>query len=117
MAYEPCILYLNGEYWGVYGIREKIDEHYIESNFGFNSDSIDLMNSSTVLSGNDFHFNNAYQAIINENPDSPGFYELFNYHFNIENYIDYFIIQTFIQNMDWIGIAWELIILKYGVHN
>ena len=26
MAYQPCIVYLNGEYWGVYGIREKIDE-------------------------------------------------------------------------------------------
>ena len=26
MGYEPCIVYLNGAYWGLYGIREKIDE-------------------------------------------------------------------------------------------
>ncbi len=26
-TYEPCILYLNGEYWGVYEIREKVDDN------------------------------------------------------------------------------------------
>jgi hypothetical protein len=26
-TYEPCILYLNGQYWGVYEIREKVDDH------------------------------------------------------------------------------------------
>jgi len=25
-SYEPCILYLNGKYWGVYDIREKVDD-------------------------------------------------------------------------------------------
>ena len=26
-SYAPCIVYLNGEYWGVYDIREKADDH------------------------------------------------------------------------------------------
>jgi hypothetical protein len=26
-TWRPCVLYLNGEYWGVYEIREKIDDH------------------------------------------------------------------------------------------
>jgi gliding motility-associated-like protein len=25
-SYEPCILYVNGQYWGVYEIREKVDD-------------------------------------------------------------------------------------------
>ena len=25
-SYAPCILYKNGEYWGVYDIREKVDD-------------------------------------------------------------------------------------------
>ena len=106
MGYEPCIIYLNGEYWGIYGIREKIDEHYIEDNYGFNSDSVDLLNSFGVLSGSDINATNTYYSIISEDPESFGFYELFSSHWNIENYIDYFIIQTLIQNMDWLGIAW-----------
>lgn len=26
-TYEPCILYVNGQYWGVYEIREKVDDN------------------------------------------------------------------------------------------
>lgn len=26
-SYEPCILYVNGQYWGVYEIREKVDDN------------------------------------------------------------------------------------------
>jgi hypothetical protein len=106
MAYEPCIAYLNGEYWGVYGIREKIDEHYIEDNYGFNSDSIDLMNAWNVLAGSDENALDSYQSIMSEDANSNGFYELFSSIWNVDNYIDYFVIQTFIQNMDWMGIAW-----------
>ncbi|MCW5898721.1 MAG: CotH kinase family protein [Flavobacteriales bacterium] len=25
-SYEPCILYVNGQYWGVYDVREKVDD-------------------------------------------------------------------------------------------
>ena len=106
MAYEPCITYLNGEYWGVYGIREKIDEHYIEDNYGFNSDSIDLMNAWGVLAGSDENAIDSYELLMGEDANSNGFYELFSSIWNIDNYMDYFIIQTFIQNMDWMGIAW-----------
>jgi hypothetical protein len=90
----------------VYGIREKIDEHYIEDNYGFNSDSIDLMNAWNVLAGSDENALDSYQSIMSEDANSNGFYELFSSIWNVDNYIDYFVIQTFIQNMDWMGIAW-----------
>ena len=51
----------------------------------------------------------------NENPDSPGFYELFNYHFNIENYRLLYN-SNFYSKYDWLELLGELII-KYGVHN
>ena len=25
-SHEPCIMYVNGEYWGVYDVREKVDD-------------------------------------------------------------------------------------------
>jgi hypothetical protein len=27
--FRPAILFINGEYWGIHGIREKLDEYYI----------------------------------------------------------------------------------------
>ena len=26
-TWRPCVVYLNGQYWGVYEIREKADDH------------------------------------------------------------------------------------------
>ena len=42
-AYRPCVLFINGEYWGVHNIREKLNEHYLEENHGVNKDSVDLI--------------------------------------------------------------------------
>ena len=106
MAYEPCIVYLNGEYWGVYGAREKIDEHYVSDNFLIESSLVDLMNSFTVLNGTSEAINTSFDYLMNEDVNSETFYQAFTHRFNIQNYIDYFVIQTYIQNMDWIGIAW-----------
>ena len=102
MGYEPCILYLNGEFWGQYAIREKIDEHYVEDNHNLNSDSIDLMNrGEEALCGSDIHFVNTYHKIMNSDPNSNTFYDLISEKFDLDNYIDYFIVETYIQNRDW----------------
>lgn len=108
MGYQPCIIYLNGEYWGLYGIREKIDEHYVESNHGIDSKKVELLNKDGALSGSEDHFLESYDLIMNSNINDPGFIEMFSSRFDFNNYIDYFIFQTYIQNMDWLGIAWGL---------
>ena len=65
MGYEPAIVYLNGDYWGLYGIREKIDEHYVESNHGMNSEKIDLLNRDSALAGSSDHFMASFEIIQN----------------------------------------------------
>jgi len=102
MGFEPCILYLNGKFWGQYGIREKIDEHYIESNHGIDSDSIDLISTRRGnISGSNVHFLETYDTILNTNPTDTMFYTLIDERFDLDNYIDYFVIETYIQNYDW----------------
>ncbi len=108
MAYDPCLLYLNGEFWGVYGIREKMDEHYIESNHDINSNEVDLLNSWTALEGSDAHFIETYNTLMSANPNLSGYYETANGRLDLENYMDYFIAETYFQNYDWMGIGWGL---------
>ena len=105
---EFCIVYLNGDYWGIYGIREKIDEHYIEDNFGYDDSEVDLLNSWNTLAGSDAHFVQAYDQIMMMDVDDFGYYDFVNSKFDLDNYKDYFIIQTYIQNSDWMGIWWGL---------
>ena len=42
-VYRPAVLYINGAYWGIHNMREKIKEHYPEDNFGVKADSVDLI--------------------------------------------------------------------------
>jgi hypothetical protein len=39
-AFRPCILYLNGEYWGLYSMREHYNALYFEYNYGVNKDNV-----------------------------------------------------------------------------
>jgi len=105
-AYQPCILYLNGAYWGVYGIREKMDEHYVESNHSLPAENIDLLNSFGVLNGTNDRFLLDVGLVLNEDVTGPFFYSTFSNLFDVQNYIDYFAVQIYIQNMDWLGINW-----------
>ena len=34
---EPCIVFINGEYWGIYSITEDYSDDYIEDNYGVDS--------------------------------------------------------------------------------
>ena len=40
-TYEPCIMYVDGEYWGVYEIREKVDDHDFTDEY-YNQDLFDI---------------------------------------------------------------------------
>ena len=43
-AYVQCVVYLNGQYWGVYNLREKISKHYIAQHYGIeDEDTIDIL--------------------------------------------------------------------------
>jgi hypothetical protein len=108
MGYQATLVYLNGEFWGLYGIREKFDEHYVESNHGVDKDEVQLLNRDGALVGDASHFNESYNIITNQSANSQNFVEVFSSRFDLNNYLDYFIFQTYIQNRDWMGIDWGI---------
>ncbi|MCD6068535.1 MAG: hypothetical protein K0S33_3361 [Bacteroidetes bacterium] len=50
LHYQPCIMYINGQYFGIYDIREKFDREYTKYYFGTDSDSIQVLEMDGVLS-------------------------------------------------------------------
>lgn len=54
MDYRPCVLYINGKYWGIYNIREKENDNYVESHYGDQGASkeeknIDIIKGDRIL--------------------------------------------------------------------
>lgn len=100
-AYRPSLVYINGRYWGVMNMREKLTKHYFEEHFGFDKDSIDLLEHRRyVQAGSRKHYE-VMQAYM-------GKYDLSKAeHFarvaemmDVDNFMEYEIIQIYIDNQD-----------------
>ena len=62
LEYRPAVTFINGQYWGIYNIREKINEHYVAYHHGVDKDNIDMLeNNMEVIHGDTEN----YQQIIN----------------------------------------------------
>jgi len=42
-ASRPSILFINGEYWGIHNLREKLNEHYLSSHYKIDPNSVNLI--------------------------------------------------------------------------
>ncbi len=99
--YRPAAVYINGEYWGILNIREKINEQYVEDNSGIDKDSIDLAETwGQALHGT----NNLYVLqwwAANTDMTVATNYKMVADSFDLDNVVDYFSTEIFISNWDW----------------
>ena len=96
--YRQAVLLINGEYWGIYDIREKINYEYLKYNHGASKDK-----AETELVELDGLKNADYCSMIKYISNDFGKGEAFdsiNQKIDIENYIKYIILQIHIQNID-----------------
>lgn len=104
--YRPSILFINGEYWGIHNIREKLNEHYVYYHHGVDKDNIDLIEISKGIVANNGDVN-AYNEMINflstNNLADPANYEYIKSIVDIDEYLDYQIAQIYSANGDWPG--------------
>jgi hypothetical protein len=100
-AYRPSHVYLNGRYWGILNIREKFTIHYIEQHFGVNKDSIDLMeHAHRVMAGTRNHYMKMQAYMRKNNLKEKRHFDKVAGMMDIENFMEYQIIQIFSDNQD-----------------
>jgi hypothetical protein len=102
--WQPVIVYLNGEYWGLQFLREKQDDHYIEQHFEIDNDSVDIISSYGIVENGDItehqnllNFVETHDLSIDEN------YQIIQEMIDMPAYIDYYITEIFVANRDWPG--------------
>lgn len=101
-AYRPAILFLNGEYWGIHNIREKIGDDYIEENHDFDKDNIDLISQMDDVREGDFSAYSELLEYVRSNDMSiPSNFEFARERIDIQEYINYNVAQIFFANHDW----------------
>jgi len=104
MAYQPTIFYLNGQYWGIQNLREKIDGDYIESNYGYKKDQIDLLETwENALEGTPDYWVNYKNALSSMDRSTPEAFDFIDEHIDVEEYINYLVTEIYYANTDWPG--------------
>ncbi|WP_052691846.1 CotH kinase family protein [Teredinibacter purpureus] len=103
-AYRSVATYINGDYWGMYNLREKVNEHYLASLHDLDPDEIDILErEGAVVEGT----NTDYLALVNfvDNNDlsAADNYAYVAEQIDIDNFIRYQVAQIYFNNQDWPG--------------
>ncbi len=99
--YEPAVIFLNGEYWGIHNIREKIDRYYVSENFGVHEDSTEVIRENHIVIEGDFnHYVQMIDYVRNVPVVDSLVYDSISKLVQIDNYTDYFIAEMYYVNSD-----------------
>lgn len=103
-GFKPSAHYLNGKYWGILNVREKINEHFLADNHQFDTEDIKLLESDgKAVIGTNEDYKQLLSFVENNNLNtSTNYNELFN-RMEVNNYIQYQLAQIYINNGDWPG--------------
>lgn len=135
-AWRPVVVYINGQYWGHYNLRERVSEYFVAQHEGLSMDeakSIDVLESngtksSQVNSGSNAEWKEFIAKVKTLSPSKNADdlqYILDNV--DVDNYFDYVILECFFANTDTGNIRfykvpggkwkWILYDMDYGLFN
>lgn len=100
-AYRPSIVFINGQYWGIYNIREKLTRHYLVENFGYDKDSVNLIeHRKDVQAGSRDTYDAMRTYMRRNNLSDPEKYAYIQTQMDVNNFMEYEILQIYIDNQD-----------------
>lgn len=104
LASRPMVLFLNGEYWGIYFLQEKPDERFIEDHYDADLNTINIIESwigNHCEYGSGEAMINLYRWIDEHDLSDDNNYQYVAEQIDISNFIDYEIFEIFSANLDW----------------
>jgi len=109
-ASRSCIAFLNGEFWGIYNIRERYDDYYFANHYDIDTGNVAILEISSGSSTpeinegeeSDLEYYNEMIEFFNNNSmtDEANYLKAQEY-MDIDNLIDYYIANIYSGNTDW----------------
>ncbi len=117
-ASAVSLVFINGEFWGVYNIRERYSPEYVESHYGVNKDNVTIIESdygalvyegnsaapyvdSSGVTGQAALFNELYDYIIGNEMSDVAHYAYVTERLDVDSLIDLWAIRLFFCARDW----------------
>ena len=98
---KPTHLFVNSEYWGVYNIREKINEFYIDNHYDCGTEGVDMLQAyNFVEEGSGENYDALLQYVEQNSLRNSTHYNQIKKMMDVENFANYWIHQIYFGNTD-----------------
>ena len=103
LGVRPSVLFLNGEYWGIYSVCERPDAHYLEDHLGYENESFNLIRdwNGTCENGDNTNFLQLISWLEDIDLSSDENYRHLCSLVDMDCFIDYYCLELFTANSDW----------------
>ena len=99
-----AIVYYNGKYFGIHDLRERSNEYYFETHYGINKKNINLLKARNQISSGSSADYIAIESWLKEhNLSNADNYKYILSQIDVDNYINYILLEIFVNNRDWPG--------------
>ena len=97
-----AVFYINGRYWGIYEIRERLDPDYLDTRFGLDKSNVELVkNNSEIQAGTLADWNEVRETLQGlAATDSAGWSAMAK-RIDFDAFTDYCIAELYSGNDDW----------------
>ena len=103
-AMKNSVLFLNGEFWGMYVITEKFSDQFFNSHYGIPKDDIVFLKEEDVKKGSQDEYTNLdnFMDLYSKKDlsDSNNYQDVCNL-FDIDSFIDHYATNLYLVTFDW----------------
>ncbi|MDO4864509.1 MAG: CotH kinase family protein, partial [Ruminococcus sp.] len=99
-AMSECILFIDGEFWGIYQITEKVSDDYIKSHYGVAKSDVALIKNSELEEGTEQDLND-WEQLLDGVANGSITYKQFAEKVDVQSFMDYFSAEIYFANSDW----------------
>ena len=101
---EPCIVFIDGEFWGHYEITEKLDKGFISTHYGVPTKEICIIKAEALDEGSEETFSEWEQLrqwIRDTDFSEQSAYDQLCSYVDMQGFMDYVSTEIYINNADW----------------
>lgn len=102
----PVIVFLNGEYWGIYNLQERFSDTYVEEEYGIDKGNVIIVENDEIDEGKDSdisYYNDLREFFQNGDFSIEETYNQVSNYIDIDEFIEYMSTELYVGNIDWPG--------------
>lgn len=102
--FRPHIVFLNGEYWGIHTLQERMDEYWVSGHYDIPVSQLDVLERDvSTLCGDNLDYNTLLNYIVQNDVTNPSVWQYLETKIDMCNFREYMVGQVYAGNTDWPG--------------